>query len=202
MPDDRRGRLIGSVSDDAKDLYAIQKTLQGDTDAFTEIVERYTPLLYSLALRILGTSDGAEDAVQEIFLNVYKSLKSFRINARFYSWLYTIAVNLLRSRLRHQRRIGRLRAVSLNDDATPELPDRREDPQLTIVRCNEEARAEEALASLKPIYRIVFVLRYIENMPIGDIAEVLKTPVGTIKARIHRAKKTLIDILTDEGRTK
>jgi len=190
---------INSTGDDARDLLAVQKTLQGDTDAFSEIVNRYTPVLYSLAFRLLGNEEEAEDAVQEIFMNTFRSLKSFRIGARFYSWLYTIAVNLIRSRLRRKRRTGSQRHVSLDSDTRQPVPDTRENVELRVISGTEEERAEKEIEALKPIYRIVFVLRFVEEMSLKEISEVLKLPIGTVKARIHRARKQLIDVLTTDG---
>lgn len=196
MHDKRRERSITAAGDDAKDLLAVQKTLQGDTGAFSDIVNRYTPVIYSLAVRLLENSEEAEDAVQEIFLNAYKSLHSFKIGARFYSWLYTIAVNKIRSLLRKKHRQGR--TVSLDADGAPDLPDTREDLQLRVVSRAEEERAREMLSNLKPAYRIAFVLRFIEGMPLKDMADVLDIPIGTVKAHLHRARKQMISILTEK----
>ena len=90
---------IAPQNNDAADLLAVQKTLQGSSGAFTEIVERYTPIFYSLACRVLGDLDEAEDAVQDIFFQAFRSLRSFKIHNRFYTWIYTVGLNLLRSRL-------------------------------------------------------------------------------------------------------
>ena len=191
-----RERAIANAEDDAKDLLAVQKTVQGDAVAFSDIVNRYTPVVYSLAARLLENREEAEDAVQEIFLSAFRSLKSFNIKVRFYSWLYTIAVNKIRSLLRKRRRSGR--TVSLDTEDFPDLPDRRENLQLQVISYTEEDRAREAITRLKPIYRIAFALRFMEGMPINDMAEVLEVPVGTVKARLHRARKKLISILTEE----
>ncbi|MBN1685383.1 MAG: RNA polymerase sigma factor [Spirochaetales bacterium] len=196
MHDEPRERPIITAEDDGKDLLAVQKTLQGETGAFSDIVNRYTPVMYSLAARLLENREEAEDAVQEIFLAVFRSLKSFNIEARFYSWLYTIAVNKIRSLLRKKHRFTR--TVSLDTEDAPDLPDARENLQLQVVSSAEEERARAAISRLKPIYRIVFVLRFIEGMSLNDMAEILDLPAGTVKARLHRARKQLISILTEK----
>jgi len=196
MHGQRNERSIKTAEDDAKDLHAVQKTLQGDTDAFSDIVYRYTPVIYSLAARLLESREEAEDAVQEIFLNAYRSIHSFRIEARFYSWLYTIAVNKIRSLVRKKRRRGK--PVSLDADGIPDVPDQRQDHQLEVVSLSEEDRARELLLKLKPAYRIAFVLRFTEDMSLNEIAAVLEVPVGTVKARLHRARKQLISLLTEK----
>lgn len=196
MYDQRRNCSIEPAEDDAKDLLAVQKTLQGDTSAFSDIVNRYTPVIFSLSMRLLVHREEAEDAVQEIFLNAFKSLRQFNIESRFYSWLYTIAVNKIRSLNRNKRRSGR--SVSFDTDEVPEIADRRQDIQLQVVNTTEEERIRKMLFKLKPMYRTIFVLRFIEGMSLQDTADILGVPLGTVKARLHRARKQLITMVTDE----
>jgi len=85
-------------SDEVSDLIAIKETLGGNKETFSSIVKRYSPLLYSLSYRMLGNKEEAEEAVQKIFLRVYRSLYKFRLSDRFYPWLYTTAINWLRSK--------------------------------------------------------------------------------------------------------
>jgi RNA polymerase sigma-70 factor (ECF subfamily) len=147
-----------------------------------------------LAFRLLESREDAEDATQDIFLNVYKSLKSFNIEARFYSWLYTIAVNRLKSLLRKRRR----QVVSIEAEQIPEPVDQRVDLQHFVISANEEERAKSLLADLKPAYRIAFVLRFIEGFSLMEISNMLKIPVGTVKTHLHRARKQLLSMLTKE----
>ena len=196
MYDQSKEPSIAPTPDDAKDLLAVQKTLQGDSNAFSEIVNRYTRPIFSLAYRLLESTEEAEDAVQDVFFNAYRSLRSFKLEARFNSWLYTIAANKIRSHLRKKNR--RRGSVSLNGDNAPDLPDIRENPQLRVISQSEEKRAEELLSTLKPIYRIAFVLRFMEGMELRDMAEVLEIPLGTVKARLHRARKQMIAALTEK----
>ena len=194
-----RGCSIVSTRDDGKDILAVQNTLQGNTEAFSDIVGRYTPVVYSLAARTLGDTEEAEDAVQEVFLHAYKSLRSFRIGSRFYPWLYTIALNEVRSRLRRRSRMGILGSL----DANPQIPvsDRRIDVEKQVIGTIEEERALATLDVLPPRLRLVFVLRFLEDLPLKDISILLKIPVGTVKARVHRARKKLIGFLTDSDET-
>ena len=185
-------------SDDPRDLLAVQRTLQGDTGAFGEIVDRYTPMLYSLSYRLLGNREEAEDAVQEIFERAYRSIGRFRLGSRFYTWLYTIGVNWLRSALRKRRRRGY--DVALPD----ELRDRRNGPcegrDLAALLAEREAHeaALRAIGSLTAMYRIVFVMHYFELMPLQHIADVLRVPVGTVKTRLRRARTALATALTED----
>jgi RNA polymerase sigma-70 factor (ECF subfamily) len=175
--------------EEASDLLAIQETLRGNRNAFAQIVERYTPLLYSLAFRMLGRGEEAQEAVQEIFLRAYRALPRFRLERRFHPWLYTIALNYLRTVARRQRRRRGLRLVREELDT---VADRGELPAAAAEREDGERLAREALAGLPPLYREVFLLREVEGLSVRDTAEALGVPEGTVKVRLHRARQELV----------
>ncbi len=176
--------------EEAGDLLAIQETLQGDRNAFAGIVERYTPLLYSLAFRTLGRGEEAQEAVQEIFLRAFHALPRFRLDRRFHPWLYTIALNYLRSVARRQRRRRGLRLVRLGEELEA-VADPGQHPGLALEREAGERLAQEALAGLPLLYREVFLLREVEGLSVHDAAETLGVPEGTVKVRLHRARQEL-----------
>lgn len=185
---------------DAQDLWAVQATLSGNPAAFESIVKRYTPLLYSLAYRLLGQGEEAEDAVQEILEKALRSLPRFRISKRFFPWLYTIGLNHLRSVERRRRRRSRFKFPT----AQPErLLDSVAFEQVDPVRRSElqegEQLAQEALDKLRGEYREVFVLRAIQGLSVQEVAEVLEVPEGTVKTHLHRARKQMIDYLSRKG---
>lgn len=175
--------------EEASDLLAIQETLRGNRNAFARIVERYTPLLYSLAFRMLGRGEEAQEAVQEIFLRAYRALPRFRLERRFHPWLYTIALNYLRTVARRQRRRRGLRLVREELDT---VADRGELPAAAVEREDGERLAQEAVAGLPPLYREVFLLREVEGLSVRDTAEALGVPEGTVKVRLHRARQELV----------
>jgi RNA polymerase sigma-70 factor (ECF subfamily) len=177
--------------EEASDLLAIQETLRGNRNAFAQIVERYTPLLYSLAFRMLGRGEEAQEAVQEIFLRAYRALPRFRMERRFHPWLYTIALNYLRTVARRQRRRRGLRLVRLGEELDT-VADRGELPAAAAEREDGERLAQEALAGLSPLYREVFLLREVEGLSVRDTAEALGVPEGTVKVRLHRARQELV----------
>jgi RNA polymerase sigma-70 factor (ECF subfamily) len=177
--------------EEASDLLAIQETLRGNRNAFAQIVERYTPLLYSLAFRMLGRGEEAQEAVQEIFLRAYRALPRFRLERRFHPWLYTIALNYLRTVARRQRRRRGLRLVRLGKELDT-VADRGELPTAAAEREDGERLAQEALAGLPPLYREVFLLREVEGLSVRDTAEALGVPEGTVKVRLHRARQELV----------
>ena len=182
-------------------IIAIQKTLQGDKKAFSYIVDSYIHMFYTLAYRMLGNKEDAEDAVQDIFIRVYKSLKYFRLGEKFYPWIYTIAINSIRSKLKHRRRkIENERSVPM-EDSNPsfQIDKKSKDPMELLEIKEEEKAAQKAILSLKPKYREAFILRNIEGLSISDIAKILRIPEGTVKTYLHRSKKDLINKLTKDG---
>jgi RNA polymerase sigma-70 factor (ECF subfamily) len=185
---------------DAEDLWAVQATLKGNPAAFETIVRRYTPVLYSLAYRLLDRGEDTEDAVQEIFEKVFRNLPRFRINKRFFPWLYTIGVNHLRSLERRGRRRSRLKILSSEPGRILESVASEQGNPVEQSELREGERlAQQALETLRVDYREVFVLRQIQNLTVQEVSEVLGIPEGTVKTYLHRARKAMIDYLADSG---
>jgi len=190
--DNVKGNTADRSFEEAGDLLAVQETLRGNRNAFAGIVERYTPVLYSLAYRMLGRGEAeeAEEAVQEIFLRAFRALARFRLDRRFHPWLYTIALNYLRTVARQLRRRRGMRIVPL-DEATDAAADRGEHPATAMEREAGERLAQRALEGLPSLYREVFLLREVEGLSVRDAAEALGVPEGTVKVRLHRARQEL-----------
>jgi len=186
--------------EDVQDLLAVHETLRGRKRAFDSIVERYTPALYSLSYRMLGRSEDAEEAVQEIFMKAYRSLPKFRLSRRFYPWIYTIAINHLRSLARKKRAKFRPRILRYDQELLATLPaSGNPDPADVVERAEVEKLIADAIQALKPVYKEVFLLRQVEGMPVRDVAEIMDLPEGTVKTYLHRARVQLTAILTKVG---
>lgn len=186
-----------NTQNDEQDIALV---LEGNTEAFQQIVARYTPLLYSLAYRMIGDREEAEDAVQEIFIKAYRSLSSFDISRRFYSWIYTIAVNHLRSLNRKQSQMPSSN-VSFDDtkDESVRQDKSADPPDMKAVRSEGEELAQKALNRLENKYREVFVLRVVEGMPGKEVAKVLDLPENTVKTYLRRARMKLIEEMKNFG---
>lgn len=183
--------------DDAQDLIAIQNTLQGNQDAFAIIVEKYSSQLYSLAYRMLGNDEEAEEAVQEIFLKAYKSLARFRLGNRFHPWLYTIALNYLRSSLRKKRSRDRIKILPFDESIRLDNSQSQYDnPEELLENVEGEKMAKKAIDALRAEYREVFILRQVQGLSVAEVSGILHIPEGTVKTYLHRARKKLIDFLT------
>lgn len=172
----------------------IHDALLGEQKAFTGLVDRYQGSVYHVVFRIVRDREIASDLVQETFMKAFSSLKSYRSEYRFSTWLYKIAANASIDHLRKKR----IKALSLdNPIATKdgqvaiEIPDNRHHPEDEIIRRERAVSIKEAIESLPDKYRVVIVARHQEDKSYDEIAEELGVPVGTVKARIFRARELL-----------
>jgi RNA polymerase sigma-70 factor (ECF subfamily) len=185
------------------DLRLTERAKKGDFSAFESLVERHQRRVYSLARRIVGRAEDAEEVVQQTFLSVIEHLKGFRQEARFSTWLTRIATNHALALL---RRRNRQRAVPLADDHTgdaeQEVPHPqyiaqwRETPEEIASRHETRRLLDEALEELDEKYRLVFVLRDVEGLSTSETAEALGISPGNVKVRLLRARLMLRERLT------
>jgi RNA polymerase sigma-70 factor (ECF subfamily) len=176
---------------------------KGDPAAFGELVSRHQDRAFNLAFRLTGSHEDAADAVQEAFLKAYRGMRSFRRQSSFYTWLFRIVVNEVRSR----RRSGSSRhpvfsldaadSRSAGDPADAQAGLRADGPDPSEQASLTERRriVEEALQSLDFDQRAIIALRDIEGRDYAEIAELLGCPQGTVKSRLHRARMALKDAL-------
>jgi RNA polymerase sigma-70 factor (ECF subfamily) len=182
----------------------VERARKGDMQAFGSLVAKYQERVLNVVFRLCGRWAEAEELAQETFLKALERLGQFRGSSGFYTWLFRIAVNLTVS---HRRRAGRLgfRSLgggeadgSLADSLTSELAQRREAPPTAAAEASETRRRVcQALEELDDEFRMVVILRDIEEMDYGQIARVLEVPAGTVKSRLHRARGLLRDKLAD-----
>jgi RNA polymerase sigma-70 factor (ECF subfamily) len=176
------------------DVEVVRRCRGGDERAYRELIERYRRPLYSLAMRMLRSEQDAEDLAQETFVRMFRALDRYDPSRPFAAWLFTIATRLCIDHLRRRR----IRPISLTQRDAESDQDREidiEDPGLKpdeLAAHEEEARhAQTLIDSLPPHYRIVVMLRHQQDLSYEEIAEALSLPLGTVKARIHRARALL-----------
>ena len=166
----------------------------GEESAFAALVRRYEQPLYAYARRLLGQTADAEDVFQETFLRVFQHLDLYDTARPFRPWLYQIATNLCRDRLRY-----RMRRPTLSLDASPvDTADARATPRARATARERAARLETALAALSPKHREVFLLARYEGLSYEEVAETLDIPVGTVKSRMNTAVGFLMKRMQDE----
>ena len=173
---------------------------KGDSAAFGELVSRHQDRAFNLAFRLTGSHEDAADAVQEAFLKAYRGIQSFRRQSSFYTWLFRIVVNEVRSRRRSRssrRPDFSLDAASDRDppNAPAALQSDGPDPSEQASLAERRQIVEEALQALEFDQRAIIALRDIEGRDYAEIAEVLRCPAGTVKSRLHRARMALKDAL-------
>jgi RNA polymerase sigma-70 factor (ECF subfamily) len=173
------------------DEQLIAGTLQGELSSFEELVERHRNIVFRTAARIVGPTE-AEDVTQDAFLRAFHSLEQYRGTARFRTWLLQIAQNAALNHLARARRRPIEPAVESAD-----VPDRDpvRQPATRLERRERQQRLELKLVALRPEYRSLLVLRDLEGLSYGEIAEVLDMPLGSVKGRLHRARSELIELL-------
>ncbi len=172
----------------------IKDALKGSQKAFEELVNRHQASVYHIVFRIVRDREIASDLVQETFMKAFSSLKSYRSEYRFSTWLYKIAANSSIDFLRKKR----IQAMSLDNpintgdgEVTIEVPDYTHHPEEEIIRRERAVSIQEAIDSLPEKYRRVIVARHKEEKSYEEIATEMNLPVGTVKARIFRARELL-----------
>jgi RNA polymerase sigma-70 factor (ECF subfamily) len=173
----------------ADELLAVRCQL-GEPEAFDALVERWHEPLWRYTRRLTDDDDAAADAVQDVWLRVLRALPGLRDPARLRPWLFGIARRTLMDRLR--RRYAEPERVPV-DAAEPLEPDADDD------RAGELELVHERLAQLPLVEREVLVLFYLHELSLEQLAEVLGIPVGTVKSRLHRARRLLRRTLLEIG---
>lgn len=182
----------GYFSQDADDHEAVTRCLGGETAAFEPIVERYQRVLFTVALRMLGDRDEANDATQNAFLNAYRKLDTFDPKRRFFSWIYRILVNECLNNRRDRRP---------HEPITPDLATVGSPADL-LEADERRRRVQSAILALPIEYRQVIVLRHFTELSYEQIADALGVPAKTVKSRLHTARERLGQMLLGlDGRT-
>ncbi len=166
----------------------------GDQAAFATLVQRYSGAVFNQAYRMLNDTHEAEDAVQEVFLRAFRSLASFKPERRLVTWLLAIGSHYCIDRLRRRRHTW----LTL-DDVAFWLPSGDPGPERLALLDERRTAVQRALQRLAPTYRGVTVLRYWHDLSYLEIAEALNLSEGTVKTRLHRARKLIAEALEAEG---
>ncbi|HKV58484.1 MAG TPA: sigma-70 family RNA polymerase sigma factor [Ktedonobacteraceae bacterium] len=173
---------------DDQQLVAASK--RGDQDAFAQLVQRYQRRIFNLVYRMLQQYEEASEITQETFLAAWQGLPSFRGDARFATWLYRIAYNCALKQLETRKRDWTLQAA-LQAEQALESGDTIDRADAQIDEHERQAFVQEQLSYLPAKYRIVLILRHLQDKTYEEMAEILTMPVGTIKTHLFRARNLL-----------
>lgn len=172
----------------------IQDVKKGDQQAFTDLVELYKDKVYQISYRMVGNVHEAQDIAQEAFLRAYMNIETYDVNRKFSTWLFRIATNLSIDRLRKKKpdfylehEVEGTNGLTLSSQlaATDELPE----DQVITHELQDWIQGE--ILQLPSKYRSAIVLKYIEDLSLKEISEILDLPIATVKTRIHRGREAL-----------
>jgi len=182
-----------------KEKELIKLAQDGDFDAFNRLIAEQQDKVYRLALKITGNREDAEDIVQETFIKAVDNIDKFRMESSFGTWIYSIALNSIRAHM-SSRKQSSLKPI---EDYLPNSHESSDslfdwgDPHKILEDKQLRKIIEDALAEMPYKYSMPFVLRYIEEMPVKEVAKASKLSVAAAKSRILRARLALRDIITD-----
>ncbi len=186
------GRASAIAPDNESALVAAAKA--GDPAGFTALVGLYERKIFRLALNITQNREDAEDVMQDAFLKAYEHLDNFQGDSRFYTWLVRIAVNeaLMKLRKRRPNQFSLDEPVETDDDFMPrEIEDWGPSPEQRYAQTQMREILNEAIAKLEPAFRVVFVLRDVEELSTEETAKLLNLSVPAVKSRLLRARLRL-----------
>lgn len=175
--------------------------LKGDAKAFEMLVQKESPRLFRMIMRIVQDEDEARSVMQETYLQAYKRLDTFRREAKFSTWLYAIGLNLARASLRKMKRFDALEEDQI-DRLQPSFSNgmfsentEAWNPQKLTEKAERKQLVHDAIAKLPSDYRTVLTLRDIEELSTTEVAQVLDVSEGAVRVRLHRARQALRKIL-------
>jgi RNA polymerase sigma-70 factor (ECF subfamily) len=172
----------------------VRRAQRGDRAAFAELFRRHRGDVGRLVFRMLGPTADAEDVVQEVFLQVHRSLGEFRGQAKFTTWLHRVTVNVVLM----VRRAARSRPVFAGEPIADQEPDRGLLPDEGAARHARINAFRRLLDRLPEKKRTVFILHEIEGMPPSEIAEMVDAPVLTVRTRLFYARRELAEMMREE----
>ena len=195
ISDVKKGVGDSVVSDRDLDWAIVQRVQNGEVSAFNQLVQKYRQPLFSTIYNMTGNREDATDIAQEVFIKAFQSIKRFRGQASFYTWLYRIAVNssiTFIKRAKKQRFINyeTIDETLVSSEILEYFTAKTKTEKGALLKELQE-KLNEALQKLSPNHRIVVILHEVEGMNHKEIADITKTSEGTVRSRLHYAKKML-----------
>jgi len=168
----------------------------GDRNSYALLVDRYKGAIFNLAYRMTGNYQDANDVAQEAFVRAYENLKRFDRKRRFFPWLYTIALNLIRNHLKKNRPFLVETPEAFSQD---QGQDGKDSPEQAVVKQQEMDRLAFCLQKLPLDLREAVVLRYYQELPFEDIAQIMDISLSAAKMRVYRGLKVFRVLMNNSG---
>ena len=193
-----------TVKETDSDRDLIRLCQEGDLKAFERLYRRYSRDVFTMALRMSGSSEIAEEVTQEVFISVYKNIHRFQFQSAFTTWLYRIVMrrsaDYFRKNKKHQENTLSYGDLVNEEESPAEFKDTSSTPYLEAVDREREKIIEESILSLNKKQRSVLLLRYVNHLAYEEIATVLRCQIGTVKSRLNRAHKALENLIKNRLR--
>ncbi len=171
---------------------------EDDIDLFARLLASHQDKLYRVAYRMAGHHEDAQDLLQDALLEAYRSFKKFQRGSYFDKWLYRIMTNTFIDRQRHKKRVGVVESLDAplpglgdGEGAGRDIPDWADEPSRRVLQDKFEEPVQKALDSLPPEFRMVLILSDVEEFSYEEISEMMDTPIGTVRSRLHRARSLM-----------
>ena len=180
----------------------IRKVLDGDQEAFAELMALHEKQVYNLCLRMTGHPEDARDLAQEAFLKAWRGLRFYKFESSFSTWLYRLTSNVCIDFLRQQKRRGTGSLVVSDEEGEEtelEVPDPEPLPEQQVIQQENQRIVAAAMDELEEEFRLALTLRVVDELSYEEIGEILDLKPGTVKSRIARARIKLKKILTESG---
>ena len=192
---------------DRRDRVLVRRMKAGDDRAFEELVHLYQNRIFGLMLRMIGNRQEAEDLAQEVFMTVHRAIASYRGDGRFYTWLYRIASNTCKNRIKYLRGRNFHRSVPVEDAPESQvaseggpsmaLQSQIAGPEAMTEGTRLQTAIQRELAQLEPEHRLLIILRDVQGLSYQEILQTTGLQEGTLKSRLHRARVALKDRLKE-----
>jgi RNA polymerase sigma-70 factor (ECF subfamily) len=171
---------------EVNDKTLVEKTLNGDKRAFEMLVEKYYKPIYNVALRMTSNQEDSEDITQMVFTKAYKKLDSYQPAYRFFSWIYKIAVN---------ESLNSVKKQPIYTEIPENLPSSSQPIDVENEKLALSFQVQNAIMELAPKYRILIILKHLQNCQYSDIANILGVPENKVKSRLYSGRQLLREIL-------
>ncbi len=178
---------------------------EDDVDLFARLLAAHQDKLYRVAYRMAGHHEDAQDLLQDALLEAYRSFKKFQRGTYFEKWLYRIMTNTFIDRQRRAKRVGRVQSLDApfsdedGETGAREIADWESDPARVALKDTFGEPVQKALDCLQPEFRLALILSDVEGFSYEEIAEMMETPVGTVRSRLHRARAAVKQQLIRNG---
>jgi RNA polymerase sigma-70 factor (ECF subfamily) len=174
------------------DQHYIRKTLQGDVNSFSVLIDRYQNLVYTVVLRVVKVKEEAEEVSQDTFMKAFESLKSYRGESKFSSWLYSIAY---RKALDRVRKNSRMKPVELIEDITEKNVEAIDNALHFLEQKERNATIQKCIKQLPEKEAAIITFYYFDDMSVREISAITDLSEDNVKVKLHRSRKKLFSLL-------